>query len=261
MHPILDALLPALRTAGARALAGPGRMHLKADGSEVTAADLEVEALLSAGLAAAFPADGQRGEEGASRPGDPWWTIDPIDGTANFLGWSRGEHGDDRPGAAEGWWGPALARLRGGVSEVGILYYPARDELWFAAAGDGASRAGRPLAPLDGPGLQDDDLVLVPRKLRRHAELARPFRTGSLRCTTAQMARVAGGDAAATLISPGWGPWDVTPGLALLAEVGGGAWTLDGQPLNPLDPFAPPFVAGREDRAFALAAALRPRGG
>jgi histidinol-phosphatase len=58
----------------------------KADDTEVTPADLEVEELIRSLIAARFPGDGVTGEELPDTPGTTGrrWVIDPIDGTSAF---------------------------------------------------------------------------------------------------------------------------------------------------------------------------------
>jgi histidinol-phosphatase len=58
----------------------------KADGSVVTSADIEVEQLIRAQIAARFPADGVLGEEQGETAGSSGrrWVVDPIDGTTYF---------------------------------------------------------------------------------------------------------------------------------------------------------------------------------
>src|ERR1700728_4258060 len=59
----------------------------KADGSEVTSADVEVEQLIRAQIAARFPGDSVLGEEQGETAGSSGrrWVIDPIDGTTYFV--------------------------------------------------------------------------------------------------------------------------------------------------------------------------------
>lgn len=67
--------------------AGDHDVRLKADGSEVTPTDLEVEDLVRRLLAEAAPHDGVAGEERPERRGISGrrWLIDPISGTADFV--------------------------------------------------------------------------------------------------------------------------------------------------------------------------------
>jgi len=75
----------ASRLAAQRFLEG-APVQTKADGSPVTAADVEVEAVVRSLIAARFPHDGVAGEELAETPGTTGrrWVIDPINGTAAF---------------------------------------------------------------------------------------------------------------------------------------------------------------------------------
>src|SRR5215471_18901393 len=59
----------------------------KADGSFVTIADREAEALIRRVIAAAYPDDGILGEEEGEQIGTSHrrWIIDPIDGTFAFV--------------------------------------------------------------------------------------------------------------------------------------------------------------------------------
>lgn len=61
--------------------------EIKADGTPVTALDVETEDRLRAMIGEAYPGHGILGEERATRnPGAEWtWIIDPIDGTKSFV--------------------------------------------------------------------------------------------------------------------------------------------------------------------------------
>jgi histidinol-phosphatase len=86
---VLDAAIDIVHAAGElaarRFLEGsPGTK--KADGSVVTAADVEVEELVREQVAARYPDDGIRGEELGATAGRSGrrWVIDPINGTSLF---------------------------------------------------------------------------------------------------------------------------------------------------------------------------------
>jgi histidinol-phosphatase len=133
----------------------------KADGSVVTEADRAVEAAVRAVLTEARPRDAVLGEEGGStggRPGEKGgatggrpggeggeegggegggarrWIIDPIDGTAQFVG------GDDR-------WLVLVALEEAGEIVAGVAAVPAQGRVWWARRGGGAFAAN-----LDGTG-------------------------------------------------------------------------------------------------------------
>lgn len=99
----------------------------------LTIADGAVERLVIAALQSAFPTDGVLGEEtGGSTDPSALWVIDPIDGTANFAN-----------GIAH--FCISIAFVRDGVEELGAIFDPIRDEMFFAQRGGGATCNGRPM--------------------------------------------------------------------------------------------------------------------
>jgi len=116
-------------------------VHLKPDGTEVTAVDVAVEVALRDRIVAAFPDHRVLGEEdgwgpgspaGAAADGVPVWTIDPIDGTTNFV---KGN--------------PIFATLIAcsidGQDLVGVVSAPALGSRWDGVVGEGAHQDGRPI--------------------------------------------------------------------------------------------------------------------
>lgn len=105
----------------------------KADQSFVTIADREIEKHLRNAIAGAFPGDGLLGEEEGERAGttNRRWIIDPIDGTYSFV------HGV-----------PLFAVLIGlevaGQPVLGVVNFPALNELIYAATGLGCFWNGEP---------------------------------------------------------------------------------------------------------------------
>jgi histidinol-phosphatase len=98
----------------------------KADGTEVTPADIEVEELIRSLIAARFPGDGVAGEELADTPGTTGrrWVIDPIDGTSAFA------HRIPM-------FGVLLAVEDAGGSAVAVRSYPMSQDLIYAGRGLG----------------------------------------------------------------------------------------------------------------------------
>lgn len=230
-----------LREAGARALPACGTMrplHLKADDSPVTAADLAAEAVLLAGLRAHFPDDLLHSEEaGGGRSDDPavgWWVIDPIDGTSAFT-----------EGLAH--WGPTVARYQGGRLDFGAIWLPRLDELYEVEREVEQGRYlarlnGQPLPPLST--LPTPSVIYLPSRFHRYGLLNSRCKARCLGGTAAHLAGVARGGSAAAIVAPGWSLWDVAAGIGLLEAVGGAALRFDGEPLDPIRDEGVGFLAG-----------------
>ncbi|MCZ7482829.1 inositol monophosphatase family protein [Rhizobium rhizogenes] len=98
----------------------------------LTVTDAASEAHIRGAIAACFPDDSFFGEEGGGKIGERVWVVDPIDGTANF---ARGiPH-----------FCISIAYVENGRTELGAIYNPALDELYFARRGEGATRNGLPI--------------------------------------------------------------------------------------------------------------------
>ena len=95
----------------------------KPDGSQVTAADLAIDALLEAALRPARPSYGWLSEETpddhARLSHERIWIVDPIDGTRAFI-----EHRDE--------WCVAAALIEAGRPVAAAVYRPMRDEFYTA---------------------------------------------------------------------------------------------------------------------------------
>ncbi|WP_030458049.1 inositol monophosphatase family protein [Kitasatospora sp. NRRL B-11411] len=106
----------------------------------VTEMDLASEKLVLELISARRPDDGYLGEEGADRPGTSGvrWVVDPLDGTVNYL------YGLPS-------WAVSVAAELDGEAVVGVVYVPARGELFQAVRGGGATLDGRPLAVRPAP--------------------------------------------------------------------------------------------------------------
>ena len=246
----MDALLALAtdlaREAGALALqmrAGIGVLDTKSSPTDdVTEADRAVEQLLVTALRAARPDDGILGEEGAGIEGTSGyrWVVDPIDGTVNYLygvpQWAVSIGVEDPSGAA-----------------VGVVYDPAKDELWQAVRGSGATLNGVPLrcsavtslsAALVGTGFGYDErrrarqAVVLPTLLPAVRDIRR-LGAGSL-----DLCSVAAGRLDA-YYEQGLAPWDLCAGGLIATEAGALVTGLRGAPAGaPLVLAAGPGVHG-----------------
>lgn len=115
-------------------------VSLKADGSYVSAADRDIEALWREAIHKEFPDHGLVGEEyPAEGGGSPWqWVLDPIDGTDNFV------HGIMT-------FGTLVSLRHEGQAIVGVVDHPALDVRFHAAQGAGAWRNGEAVWINDRP--------------------------------------------------------------------------------------------------------------
>ncbi|MGW4811913.1 inositol monophosphatase family protein [Kitasatospora cineracea] len=106
----------------------------------VTEMDLASEKLVLELISARRPDDGYLGEEGADHPGTSGvrWVVDPLDGTVNYL------YGLPS-------WAVSVAAELDGEAVVGVVFVPARGELFQAVRGGGATLDGRPLAVRPAP--------------------------------------------------------------------------------------------------------------
>lgn len=102
------------------------KVVLKPDRSPVTEADKTAEEVIKRVLMSNFPGAKFLGEEhGGKISQDKFWTIDPIDGTANFI---RGLP----------FWGVEIALVESKKPILGVSFGPVISELIYAEKGKGA---------------------------------------------------------------------------------------------------------------------------
>jgi len=129
----LNIMIKAARKAG-RALVKDFRevenlqVSMKGAGDFVSRADTNAEQIIKSELMNARPTYGWLAEEGGGDEGkDPTrrWIVDPLDGTTNFL------HGLPH-------WAVSIALEHKGQVVSGVIFDPAKDEMFFAEKGEGA---------------------------------------------------------------------------------------------------------------------------
>lgn len=97
----------------------------------VTEADKEIEAFLTEQLTRHYPDHDILAEESPKSVSEPFFVIDPLDGTSFF-----------HRGLTD--WSVTFARVDGGV-QFGATYNPVLDELYYANLGNGAYLNGQPI--------------------------------------------------------------------------------------------------------------------
>lgn len=122
----------------------------KPDNSPVTVADRETERFLRDEIRRRFPDDGIVGEEfGVDSPDSRRrWILDPIDGTRSFI---RGVP----------LYGVLIAAETDEDTQLGVLYFPALDEMVCAARGLGCWWNGRRARVSDVGSLEDSGVLLT----------------------------------------------------------------------------------------------------
>lgn len=237
-------LKAAVREAGTLALGFFGRsprVRRKSDGSQVSDADLAVDAALREALATARPAYGWLSEESADDLGrlerSRVWIVDPIDGTRAFLA--------ERPD-----WTIAAGLVKDGRAVLGVVFNPARNEFFAAAEGAGATLNDVPIRTSDQRRLDGAALVASATLLRRR-DWPKPWpavRTAWVNSVAYRLALVAGGRFDATLSLSRKHDWDLAAAHILVQEAGGRLTTHRGHEIvyNRLRPVHDSIVAAGE---------------
>jgi fructose-1,6-bisphosphatase/inositol monophosphatase family enzyme len=214
-----------------RALAD-GEVREKNPGDLVTIADHEAEVLIARALREAHPGAVILGEEdysrdhsvlGAFADAPHAFTIDPVDGTKNFV------HG--KPDHAV-----MVGELRGGTVVRGWIWQPQHRRAYVAELGGGAWRDGerltRPAPPTD-PGLLRG--VTSRRRFvgRRLSEDLPPMELSWVCCGVDYPKLVEG--EADYIVYGSVMPWDHAAGTLLVAEAGGHSGLWDGSAYRPAE--------------------------
>jgi myo-inositol-1(or 4)-monophosphatase len=251
-----DLLLGAVRNAGATALAYfrcNTPVYHKSDGSEVTDADLAIDAQLHAELLGARPGYGWLSEETTDSPerlnAQRVWIVDPIDGTKAFI--------QDREQ-----WVISAALIEDGEPVAAAVYNPARDELFAASTGRGAVLNGVPARASEKADLHGT-VILAPRGVARHAgwdQPGEPEVTATFVYSIAyRMCLVAAGRADGLIAKGRKSEWDVAAGALIVQEAGGRVTSSDGSrySFNKPNPVFDGTIAGPPRLHEKLLAAIR----
>lgn len=193
----------------------------KGDGTPVTKADREAEALLRRRIRERFPEDGLLGEEYGEEPGTSGrtWILDPIDGTKSFV------HGVPL-------YGVLIGLAIGGEPQVGVIFLPALGEMCSAYRGGGCHLNGRrarvsPAKALAEATVCSSDLPLDPAE-----PMHRLFRAARLRRTWGDAygyVLVATGRAD-LMVDSRLSIWDLAALIPVIEEAGGVITDFEGRP-------------------------------
>ncbi|GAA1791124.1 inositol monophosphatase family protein [Luedemannella flava] len=199
----------------------PTRLTAKGARDMASDVDYAIERELTVMLRRRTPDIGFLGEEdGRSGPsGELIWTLDPIDGTVNFV------HGSPLCGIS-------LALLRDGTPIVGVVDLPKLGLRYTAASGLGAYRDGRRLAASGVSRLSEAVVAIGDYAVGKGAERKNDVRLAVTRRLAARAQRVRmHGSAAIDLVWLAEGrvdavvmmanqPWDTAAGVVIAREAG-----------------------------------------
>jgi fructose-1,6-bisphosphatase/inositol monophosphatase family enzyme len=213
----------------------------KNPGDLVTVADREAEVLITARLLDAYPDALVLGEEATAadptlvdrfREAGHAFTVDPVDGTRNFVHGSR-DHA------------VMVAEVRDGDVVRSWIWQPQHEAAYVAERGAGAWRDGRRLVR---PPLGDELRGVTSRRkwLGRAVGTLRALELTWV-CCGVDYPKLVEGDADYALYRKAHA-WDHAPGSLLVTEAGGYVGTFDGEPYQPQDP-APRGLVAAADRA------------
>ena len=192
----------------------------KRDGSPVTLADQEAEAVIRAHLlsrASTGQLDILGEEQGFTGQGTRWrWTVDPIDGTRSFI------RGIPLFGSMI-----ALQDMQNESPMLGVIHLPMLDITYAGAKGQGVTCNGKSLRLAESVALEDAII-----SVGDVAQFAAANRLEDYRRLTAMHGYVRGytdcfghglvvSGALGAMMDPALNPWDILPTQALIEEAGG----------------------------------------
>ncbi len=228
---MLPAVIDLVRQAGDRLAAEFSRPNgPRFTDSNTAPVDTEIELFLRSRLTALLPARFVGEEAGvlAAEANGFCWVVDPHDGTRAFLEGKRGS-------------AVSVGLLHHGHPILGVVYAPLSadrgpDMIAWAEGGD-LIRNGQPVrVDLSRRGLTANDVVLLNHGAGQrpiwNSRACAPARFMPLPSIAYRLARVAAGDALATITLRPVNAHDIVAGHALLIASGGVLLGRDGQPIS-----------------------------
>ena len=233
MHPLLNTAVKAARRAGAiinRAALDRGALDVRAKRANdfVTQVDRAAEGAIIEIVRRAYPGHAILAEESgrlASAGAEYCWVVDPLDGTTNFI------HGFPQ-------YCVAIGIQHRGATVHGVVYDPAKNELFTASKGRGAFLDDRRIRASKCPQLKDAlvstgfpfkemaRLELYMKQLQKIMQGSSGVRRAG--AAALDLAYVAAGRCDA-FWEMGLSAWDMAAGALLITEAGGLVADLDGE--------------------------------
>ncbi len=227
----------------------------KSPGDLVTVADREAEEIITRALLEAYPDAVVLGEEAYAgepdllprfRAAGHAFTVDPVDGTKNFVNGS--------PDFAV-----MVAEVLDGEAVRGWIWQPEHQMAWVAERGGGVRRNGEPIRRRPAGDQPQGATSIWSRRGRLPEGL--PVLNGSWICCGVDYPKLIEGEADYLLYGH-TNPWDHLPGTLMLREAGGAAAHRDGTPYDARST-SPGLVVAADaqtlDRALSASADLWPK--
>jgi myo-inositol-1(or 4)-monophosphatase len=209
---------------------GSHEFTYKEDGSVVTKADIAMQERLNNDLMQEWPQFSCLGEEMSEQQqeevinsGAVYWCIDPLDGTNNYA-------------AGMPLYAVSIAFIQNGVTELGLIYDPSREEMFTSIKGQGACLNNRRLECRENMHtaervVAEIEMKRLPKELVMRLVTDGPY--GSHRnsgSSAIDWCWLAAGRFNIYLHG-GQKLWDYAAGHLILAETGGKSISLDGEPV------------------------------
>jgi myo-inositol-1(or 4)-monophosphatase len=175
--------------------------------------------------------------------------VDPIDGTRSYLG-----------GRTD--WSIVAAAVEKGRPVAAALYVPVDNELFLAAAGEGATRNGVPIRATGGSSLANARVAGPKKTLDQLSAIdSATVQEPKIFSLALRLARVAEGRIDAAFASVNARDWDLAAADLLVHEAGGAMTDFTGKALvyNLHDPVHGAILAAGRDRHAAMLDLVRSR--
>jgi len=194
----------------------------KPDRSFVTEADNEIEKLVRRKLAVLTPGFGILGEEQGAERGaggdEPYWVVDPLDGTSSFV-------------SGLPCWAFSLGLVEREEAEFGLVYLPLLDELYYTGADNRVYRNAKPYQPAQPAVLDSEAVLYTPSDAHRRFLINFPGKVRSLGSAAYHGLLTARATTAGVLQS-GIYLWDAAAILAINRAWGIQIASLEGKPVR-----------------------------
>lgn len=227
-YPVVDEVADVIKQVAHATLTQDLRstIEIKRDGSFVTKCDTDVQHRLQALLHEQWPQIPLLGEEMTDserdvilQEADLFWCLDPLDGTTNYT-------------SGLPFYGVSLALIDRGLSRLGVVYDPVRQECFTATLGAGAKLNGTPLHTMQTTRslqcIACVDFKRLARTLAEHLVAQPPYKSQrNLGACVLEWCWLAA-NRFQLYLHGGQRLWDYAAGSLILCEAGGRAVTLDG---------------------------------